>query len=213
VSAVRPIKPSLPAGAPGVLLALAAALGAWFVLTRAARFVHFDAATYREHYWSLRGALVPHMLGGTVALVAGLVQFWLGLTGRLGALHRVLGRCYLAGVAVGSAGALYMVAHGDREDLAYWAGLAGLAAAWLVTTATAYLAIRSGAVEQHRDWMVRSYVVTFAFVTFRLVDDLATGPFGVEPTSQYNGVVAWACWSVPLLLAEPVLQWRRIRRR
>lgn len=31
-------------------------------------------------------------------------------------------------------------------------------------------AIRTGRIEQHRQWMLRSYTVTFAFVTLRLVE-------------------------------------------
>jgi hypothetical protein len=53
--------------------------------------------------------------------------------------------------------------------------------------------------------MVRSYVVTFAFVTFRLVDDSmrAAHLLGDEERSK---LLAWACWAIPLLVTEVILQ-------
>jgi uncharacterized membrane protein YozB (DUF420 family) len=73
----------------------------------------------------------------------------------------------------------------------------------------AYLAIRARAIEQHREWMIRSFVVTLAFVVFRAVAaGLGMAGFGFEEAAS---LAAWACWSVPLLLLEPCLQWRKLR--
>jgi Predicted membrane protein (DUF2306) len=44
-----------------------------------------------------------------------------------------------------------------------------LCVAWVVTTGMALYAIRERRIEQHREWMLRSYTVTFAFVTYRKV--------------------------------------------
>jgi uncharacterized membrane protein YozB (DUF420 family) len=65
-------------------------------------------------------------------------------------------------------------------------------------------------IEQHRDWMLRSYTVTFAFVTFRLIDNWLTG-LHLAPPEAIDALMAWACWSVPLLLMEPLIQLRRLR--
>ena len=50
----------------------------------------------------------------------------------------------------------------------------GLASAWLVTTAMAYYSIRKGLVALHKEWMIRAYVVTFAFVTLPHFERLRT---------------------------------------
>src|ERR1017187_9246684 len=52
--------------------------------------------------------------------------------------------------------------------LPYSAGLFMLCVAWGLTTSMALYAIRTRRIEQHREWMLRSYTVTFAFVTYRL---------------------------------------------
>ncbi len=43
-----------------------------------------------------------------------------------------------------------------------------LGVVWLLTTGMAYVAIRRGQIAQHQEWMIRSYVTTFAFVLFRV---------------------------------------------
>jgi uncharacterized membrane protein len=191
-------------------LCILAAAALWFIQQAARQYGVYDAASYGE-LWPRRGGLVPHMTGGLVAISTGLIQLWLGLTHRTGSLHRNLGRVYLAGVAVGSAGAFYLALTIERRYFAYPAGLFMLGTAWVLTTWMAYAAIRRRAIERHQEWMIRSYTVTFAFVLFRLVDQLLIH-WRVAPEDQIDAMTAWACWSVPLLLVEPLLQFRRARR-
>ena len=112
------------------------------------------------------------------------------------------------GVALTHAGraAMWVISRFMRSPLTNSAVLA-----LVVTTAMAYMAVRNRAIEQHREWMLRSYVVTFAFVVFRLFTQWLIGQ-GVSP-SEAAGLMSWASWAVPLLMLEPMLQYRRIRRR
>jgi uncharacterized membrane protein len=124
-------------------------------------------------------------------------------------MHRAFGRVYVAGVAIGSAAAFYLALTIDPKHIAYAAGLFGLACAWVLTTSMACLAIRRRAIGQHREWMLRSYIVTFAFVTFRLLEKVLLD-WKVAPEMEVETLMAFACWSVPLLLAEPLIQLRKI---
>lgn len=90
----------------------------------------------------------------------------------------------------------------------FGSGLFFLALAWITTTSLAYVAIRKGLIDQHREWTIRSYVVTFAFVRFRAGQVAMTGS-GI-PLATAIGVMAWACWAVPLLMTEAVIQARKI---
>lgn len=193
-----------------LVLALLAAATLWFVQDRARAYWAVDAHALGE-LWPRRGAFIPHAFGGLIAITTGLLQLWLGLTGRTGQLHRTLGKLYLVGVAVGSAGGFYLALTIDPKFFSYAAGLFMLSSAWVVTTASAYIAIRNGAVQQHREWMIRSYIVTFAFVTFRLTEKVLLN-WHIAGDDELDSMTAWACWAVPLLLAEPVLQLRKLRR-
>jgi len=51
----------------------------------------------------------------------------------------------------------------------------GLAMAWILTTGVAWAAIVRRKVVLHKEWMIRSYLVAFAFVTFRFITDLLPG--------------------------------------
>jgi hypothetical protein len=90
--------------------------------------------------------------------------------------------------------------------------LKGLATGWLIITGIAYAAILRGQVQLHREWMMRSYLVTFAFVTFRvLIDNLpsVTAKLGGSPDDALANVT-WLSWLVPLAVFALILQGRRL---
>jgi hypothetical protein len=90
-----------------------------------------------------------------------------------------------------------------------------LCVAWVITTGMALYAIRTRRLEQHREWMLRSYTVTFAFVTYRLVSMWLNRWIHVpaDPVADdIDTLMSWSCWAVPLLIAEPLIQLRAMRR-
>jgi uncharacterized membrane protein len=197
-----------------VLGALAMAL-LWFVAKKIHYLTDYSPASYTPYLWPRRAGLVPHLAGGAVAITAGLVQVWLGLTNRVGTLHHVLGRVYAAGVLIGCIGGFYL-ALTIPGPLSYAAGLFTLCVAWVMTTGMALYSIRTRRIEQHREWMLRSYTVTFAFVTFRLVSYWLRRWLHL-PESQaaddVDSLMAWACWVVPLMITETFIQLRSMRKR
>lgn len=200
------IKQSVSILAWTVLIALAVG----FVL----KYVFHYYLNYSEPgfnvYWPRRGALLLHITGGTVALLTAPWQFFSGLRGKSLNVHRRTGIVFLTGVAAGATGAIYL-ALTTTFGWAFGFGLLGLAAAWITTSGMAYYAIRKRQIEIHKEWMIRAYVVTFAFVTFRVFSDY--GPTShLKPVSDLSITLAWACWVVPLFIAEIVLQLRRMHR-
>jgi len=196
-----------------VLAVLAAAL-LWFVNSRLHYLTDYSLGSYSDYFWRRRAGLVPHLVGGIVAITVGLAQIWLGLTNRANTLHHVLGKIYGVAVLVGSLGGFYL-ALTIPGHLPYSAGLFMLDVAWVLTTGMALYAIRTRRIEQHREWMLRSYTVTFAFVTYRLLSDSLRRWIHVpeDPLADdIDTLMAWACWAVPLLLAEPLIQLRSMRR-
>jgi len=186
----------------------------WFVSHKLHYFADYSLASYTEYFWPRRVGLILHLTGGALAISVGLVQIWLGLTNRVSNLHRMLGKFYGAGVLIGSLGGFYL-ALTIPGHLPYSAGLFMLCVAWVVTTSMALYAILTRRIEQHREWMLRSYTVTFAFVTYRLASSWLSPWIHVpeDPVADdLDTLLAWACWSVPLLFAEPLIQLRSMRR-
>ena len=199
----------------GALLAPVAIIALWFICKYVLHYwLDMSRTSYTDYYWSRRAGLLPHSAGGVLALTSGVAQIWLGLTGRTGALHRALGKVYCAGVLIGSLGGFYMALTIPPPHFAYAGGLFALSTVWLLTTTMAVIAIRNRQFEQHREWMLRSYTVTFAFATFRLIYDYAVAPpDGSAWADDFAAFLAWACWSVPLVILEVVLQLRKVSRR
>ena len=193
-----------------VILSGAAVLAGWFIVRSALPYFNVSPDQYGPYFWPRRWWLVLHVAAGVIALTVGLVQLWLGLTNRVAQLHRALGKLYVGIILFGSMAGFYL-ALTIPGNPPYAAGLFALCVAWVVTTSMAVLAIRRRNVLQHREWMMRSYTVTFAFVTFRFgVDMLASQGLS---TADAQVIMAWACWAVPLLLLEPLLQFRIARGR
>lgn len=187
-----------------VLTALAAV-----VFAAGAAMPYFLSSSYGPpEYAPRRGWLLLHIVGGMIALLTGPVQLWLGLADRGMAWHRRMGIGYMTGVGIGSLAAFYLSTHTDFGWI-FGAGLFGLAVAWVTTTTLAYLAIRRSLIDQHKEWMIRSYVVTFAFVTFRVIQPSLQAAH-VGTVYEQLAVAAWACWAVPLLITELVIQGRKV---
>jgi hypothetical protein len=103
---------------------------------------------------------------------------------------------------------IYLAAH-TNLGWVFGVGITGLGIAWVVTTSLAVAAIRRGFIQQHREWMIRSYMVTFAFVTFR-ASWSALQAAGVGTQQEQLAASSWFCWAVPLLVVEALLQGRKI---
>ena len=194
-----------------ILLVLTGVLVVRFVLKYAVPYFGLDPVQFGPSFWPRRVGLLAHLGAGTFAILIGVVQLWLGEKRLAMAWHRTLGKLYVAAVAVGCLGGYYLALTATEIGWVYSAGLFGLALAWTVTTAMAYVAIRRGVITQHREWMIRSYVVTLAFVFIRLGDELMARYTATDVVERQK-FLAWFCWAGPLLIAEPLIQLRKLRR-
>lgn len=188
-------------------LCFVAAIAIVFVAVAALPYFRVTESQFR-FYWPRRWWLLLHIATGIVALLVGPVQLWLGLTAQRRRLHRRLGLTYVVSVGTSSMAAYYLAFH-TAFGWVFGAGLAALATAWILTTALALVAIRRHLYEQHKEWMIRSYVVTTAFVNFRLFVTVLQA-VGVGTIVERLTAASWFCWAVPLIITEAVLQGRKI---
>jgi hypothetical protein len=119
-----------------------------------------------------------------------------------------MGCLYILAVAVGAASAYYLAAHNDFSWV-FGVGLGSMATAWLLTTGLAAVSIVLRQVEQHREWMIRSYTVTFGFVIFRAIYEVLDMT-ELGTMVERMTVASWLAWTLPLFLTECALQGRRI---
>lgn len=190
-----------------IVLGFVTLISLWFLNSYAFPYFTMDPSRFGI-YTPRRDWLLAHIIGGTVALLVGPAQLWLGLKGRSKILHRVLGVVYVMAVGTGSVAAFYLALR-TSFGWVFGTGLATLAVAWIITTALAVAAIARCVVQQHREWMIRSYVMTLAFVLFRVLVEIFEVVNIGTLTEQLTGA-SWLCWTVPLLITEAILQGRKI---
>ncbi|SEF76243.1 Predicted membrane protein [Bryocella elongata] len=161
---------------------------------------------YRLQVIADRHLLIPHTLAGTLALVIGPLNFSSRLRQRRLGLHRILGRIYVVSVFVGSFTGIALAA--GRPGLP---GTSMQAAAWMVCTTAAFVTARNRQITQHRQWMARSYAVTFTFVSSRVLNLWPRYWSHLGDVLSAVGVIAFTLAS--LLIVDLGLNWHELTTR
>ena len=164
-----------------------------------------------KHYHPFRWWLLPHGLAGACAIFLGPLQFSDRLRQRFTKFHRVAGRIYVASAMILAPLGAYIQYFQERMGAPRSFSVAGLIDAILltVTTGIAFAFILNGKVQQHRQWMTRSFAVALVFLEVRVVQGV-TGweNLGIAATET----VVWSCLAFSLLSADIVLQVQELLR-
>jgi uncharacterized membrane protein len=127
----------------------------------------------RAYLSTIPWLIIPHILCGTTALLSGPIQFSSRLRRRNPEFHRVLGRIYVGSVFIAAPLAIVMSNHRhDPHAIHFVVATFVQAGTWILTTTAAFLTARNRHIQQHREWMVRSYAMTFTFVGTRVLQPL-----------------------------------------
>jgi len=161
---------------------------------------------YRLQVIADRHLLIPHTLAGTLALLIGPINFSSRIRQRHLGLHRILGRIYFVSVFVGSFTGIALAA--GRPGLP---GTSMQAAAWMVCTTAAVIAARNRQIAVHRQWMARSYAVTFTFVSSRVFNLVPAYWSHLGDVLSAVGVIAFTLISI--LLVDLSLNWYELTTR
>ena len=161
---------------------------------------------YRLQVIADRALLIPHTLAGIFALLIGPINFSSRIRQRHLQLHRILGRIYVISVFIGAFTGIALAT--GRPGLA---GTSMQAAAWIVCTTAAFITARNRQITQHRQWMARSYAVTFTFVSSRVLNLWPRYWSHLGDTFAAVGVIAFTLAS--LLIVDLGLNWRELTTR
>src|SRR6185312_5567302 len=158
-----------------------------------------------QHYHPFRWWLLPHGIAGACALLLGPMQFSDRLRKRFTKLHRVVGRIYVAGVFIAGPMGFYIQFFEERMGATRSFSLAAAvdATLWMTTTGIAFALILKGKVQQHRQWMVRSFAVALVFLEVRVISGV-TGWEKLGPS--VDETIVWVCLAFSVLAADIVLQ-------
>lgn len=150
-------------------------------------------------------AYYAHVLAAGLILILGLFQLNTSLSLRWRKLHRFLGKCYAYGILLFAApGGLIMSCFINRGPWVFTSFILQTAC-WFMFTALAIRHIQLGQINEHRNWMWRSYALTFAAVTLRLYVFIFTSSYDLSAPEAY-GIIAWASWTINLIAVEIYLR-------
>lgn len=149
--------------------------------------------------------LLPHIAGGVSMIIFGACALYLGWNRRALRWHRWLGRIYLIAGSIATVLVIVMAATAAHEPKSLYVATGTLAAAWLAVTAMGWRAARNRRFDSHREWMIRSYVLSWTFVGCRLATMIDFYPWlGIESVTT----AIWVNWIVPLIVCEMALRWK-----
>lgn len=173
-----------------------------------------------KHYEPFKWWLLPHGIAAALALFLGPLQFSSRLRRRHLNWHRISGRLYVAGVAVGVPLGIVI------ETIKYRIGVAplrlvigtiGFGSIFWITTGMGFFLARRRRIAQHQQWMTRSFAVALVFLEVRCADYFPWAgrvmevPAGFLETNHISGL--WLYLAISLTTAELILRYGKTQRR
>ena len=210
--ALENVRPALPKSSswlrPKYALAAFLALMYIYVLWTDESFLINSKDPEWQHIATFKWWLLPHGIAAGCALFLGPLQFSDRLRRRFAALHRILGRIYVAGVFLGAPIGIYIQWFEERlgqYHRSFTVATVVDAFIWMAATGIAWRMILQGRVEQHRRWMIRSFACALIFLEARVV-------LGLTGLEQFAETVVWSCVAMAIPLADMVMQWEESHR-
>jgi uncharacterized membrane protein len=192
-------------------------LGTFFMLTMIIDYaslrtdIHF--LQQKQEYLTNPGwktAFYIHVFSSILALAAGFTQFSNYILTKHKRLHRAIGKMYVANILFINAPAGMILAIYANGLLPGKMAFIILDCLWFYFTWRAYTAIRKKKIEEHKEFMIRSFALTFSAITLRTWKIILSTAFTWDPTMLYIAE-AWMGFVPNLLFAEWLI--RRNRRR
>jgi len=169
-------------------------------------FLSTKAIALRQSTWYMI-VFYTHVAFGGLSLLIGWSQFSIRFRGQYLQIHRSIGKIYVLSVLLSSL-AGFGIALFATGGLVSIFGFEALAICWLFSNIKAYTSIRKGRIQEHQDWMIRNYALTFAAVTLRIWLPLSQAVLQMDFADAYR-IIAWMCWVPNLIVAELIILKRK----
>jgi uncharacterized membrane protein len=189
------------------------AIAGWaIIIGLSAYFFYENVAVYFTGFRSSLFNASPiwvtlHLIGGSVVLITGPLQFARRIRIRFVDFHRLSGKVYIIGAFIAGLSALRLSVASPCVPCRV--SLFILAVLTLATTFAAWWSIKRRNITAHRQFMIRSYICAIAFVGVRIgglvpLDFL----FGPIPDATFNRTVNEYFFSfVPIIAGEIFMIW------
>ena len=161
------------------------------------------------HIAPFRTWLLPHGLAAAFALLLGPFQFSERLRRKYLTLHKTFGYLYITGCYIGAPLGIYIQRFEEKLGTyshSFTIATVMDAAIWMFATTMALIMIRTKRMQQHRQWMIRSFACALIFLEVRAIGALFRLP---ESAAEW---LVWGCVAGAFPLADLVLQVEELQR-
>jgi len=147
--------------------------------------------------------LKAHVASAATVLLLGPLNFVGLIRRRARRVHRWVGRIYIVGCLVCSASGM-VIAFGSFAGPIATPGFASLGVCWAAANVQGWWSAMNGRFAEHREWMVRSFAMTFGAVLLRLY--LPLSQLLHVPFVEAYRAITFLAWVPNLFMTELYLQ-------
>ncbi|HEV7783623.1 MAG TPA: DUF2306 domain-containing protein [Chitinophagaceae bacterium] len=162
-------------------------------------FLQFKQEYVHNPVW--RTAFYIHVFTGVLTLLAGFTQFSGYILREHRSLHRAMGKLYVCMVLFVNFPAGMLMAFYANGFWPTRIAFIILDSLWFWFTLKAFLEIKKGNIKLHKQFMMRSYALTFSAITLRSWKIILNALFVMTPITVYM-MDAWLGFVPNLLFAE-----------
>lgn len=166
-------------------------------------FLRFKQDYIHNPVW--KTAFYVHVFTAIIALLAGFTQFSADFLKRYKKLHRLIGRLYAWDILAVNFPAGMIMAIYANGHLPSKIAFVILDCLWFWFTYKAVIAARQKRFTEHKQYMIRSYSLTFSAITLRMWKLILSNSFTIDPVTLYM-IDAWLGFVPNLLLAEWIIR-------
>ena len=167
-------------------------------------FLETKQLIYHLKLW--RVSFYIHVFSSSIVILSGLFQFNKYLIHRQKKIHKILGYSYFISVLLISGPSALVMSFYANGGLLSQISFVILSTLWIVVTAISFLSIKKKNIENHGNWILRSYSLTLSAVTLRFyayLFDIFNIP--LSPTETYT-LLTWISWIPNLIIAEIMIK-------
>ena len=172
---------------------------------------HTGFLRFKQDYLHIRvwkTAFYIHVFSSIFTLLAGFTQFSAFIQKHYKKLHRIIGRIYVADILLINFPAGMIMAWYANGELPAKTAFVILDSLWFWFTLKAFLEARRKNFISHKQFMIRSYALTFSAITLRSWKLVLSSSFAIDPLTLYM-IDAWIGFVPNLLLAEWIIRRRK----
>lgn len=155
-----------------------------------------------------RTAFYIHVFTGILTLLAGFTQFSPYILREKRLLHRHMGKVYVFNILFINFPAGMIMAFYANGYLPTRIAFIILDSLWFWFTVKAFIEVKKGNIRKHKEFMMRSYALTFSAITLRTWKLILSSLFVIAPATLYM-IDAWLGFVPNLLFAEWLIRKRK----